>query len=465
MPVFNVSKVARKINVDSIYALLDLQTPARVDSLKQLSEQKYKQWDQRLAALPKPGELKALEDQLRAIDPQKINNLGELKSALDGAKKLQKQLNGYKKNIGGLRKDFQADLAFFRSVGKQVPRWIQQDYQRGLALAQLPDISVKNVAKLLFGQKLLAQFETAVSYVAAARSLAEKYQAAAPAPEDRPPRLHGWDIHFSGAHQFPKFWIQSAALSGVVFDSLQVSGVAENIVSDQRIINRPTKIRLSGERKDGLSLELNSILDYRDSLKQENILIDLRQIPLKNVQLSEFALLPSQIASGTGALRARLQFKGNSVTGEVNFRGTGIKFAPEPDSQLNPRLRRIKQRLSNAITEIVLEAQIEQQSGDFRFVVNSNLDNLIARELQSILTGEVAAARKNLEKRIGQETGKYQAELDQLAGNYRRQLQQRFSRADEGVKKLQKRIEETQKAIEKKIKDKAAGKLKDFFKK
>ena len=106
-------------------------------------------------------------------------------------------------------------------------RGLQDDYRRVLSLAQLPEISVKNVAKVLFGQRIINFTETVSGYIGTARYYAAKFDSGEPKKES-PPRFKGQDIHFSSRTRWPDFWVKQIGLSGDLPNRLRIAGAKES---------------------------------------------------------------------------------------------------------------------------------------------------------------------------------------------------------------------------------------------
>lgn len=464
-PLFQLAQMAgKKIDVDSIFALLNLKSPQKIDSLRNSGAQKYQHWESRFQNLPGERDFQAIQAKIAALDPGKIKGVNELQSALGAAKDLQSQLNGYKQTYEVIKTDFSSDLKAIKALPTQVPAWIQADLQQALNLAKLPDLSVKNIANILFGRQVLQQIEKVTHYVGMARYYAEKYQAAVP-KQEKPPRLKGQEIHFGKLFAPPKFWIKQVALSGEVLNGLQIAGNAANIVSEQKVIGLPTTIDLGGTRRDQASLKLNLTLDYLGEISKENINLNLAQIPLQNVKLTNFELLPSKIEQGKGFIQAAVNFAGRDFQAEVQFKGTQLAFAPPArDSKLDQRLQRISNSIIAAIKEINFKAAARQQAGDFKFSISSNLDNLIADQLKTALAGELQLARQQLEERVNRETAKYKQQLEALIAEKEQLLTGQLQKVESELKKYDDQVKQVQRDLEKKIKDAGGSLLKDLLK-
>jgi uncharacterized protein (TIGR03545 family) len=463
MPVFQIGQLGKKLNVDSIYALVNLQSPQKIDSLKTATTQKFDNWQSRFQELPDEQDLADIKNKLNAIDPGKISKLDELQNALKSANEIQKQLNDYKQSYQSIKSDFNGDLKNIKATDNLVQSWIQADYRRALSLAKLPDLSVQNIAKLVFGKRIINKINLVTRYVGTARYYSQKFQ---PAPKkESPPRLKGMNIYFGKPNELPKFWIKYIGLSGEIMQNLQLSGNVANIVSNQKVIGEPTTFSLGG-KKAGASVKVDGVFDYLEDILKENFALNFDGISLNDVKLTDFPLLPSRIENGIGNLQAKMNFDGKNFTSSIIFASSHLRFTePQPNEKLDPRVVKVRNSIMKSINEIRFTANVEQQEGEFKFKISSNLDNLIADQVKSLVSEEVEAARKKIEQRINQEVSKYKEQLNTLIAQNEQKLTGQLQSVESQLGQYESQIDQVKKEIEKKIKESAGGKIKDLFKK
>lgn len=476
MPVFNLSKYSRKINVDSLWQMVKLSSPRKIDSLKNDYAQKYTTWETRIAGLPGERELQEIQQQIESIKPDQVKTVKDLQVTLSRVKRLYKTTDSLKNTLKQVKTDFQNDMKKLHTNRQVVSVWLQDDYRRVLSLAQLPEISVRNVAKVLFGQRIINFIETISGYIGTARYYAAKFDSGEPKKES-PPRFKGQDIHFGSRTRWPDFWAKQIALSGDLPNRLHIAGKIENIVSQQKLINRPTTIAISGKRKDNVRLKLSGILDYREKTKQEDITLHLVNLPLSNVRLTNFALLPYAIRKGAAEVKMKLRFEGNTFLSDLNFTGKNVQFdlSAEPETKLSPRLVSLSQSIARSIDQIQFSAHTEQTDGKFVFSMKSNLDNLVMDKMKDVFAGEVSKAHNELEQRVQNEVIKYRQKLDRLIAQKEQALQKKIARVEEQLdgqrkkvealrKEIENKINEKKKAAQKKVEEEAKKKLKNIFK-
>lgn len=476
MPVFNLQKLTKKIDIDSLWKLVNLQTPQKIDSLKQSYQQKYTEWQQRLTNLPSEKDLNRVTQQIETIRVDQLKSLEEFQSAYNQVNQLYQQVDSTRKSVRSLKSDFEQDLAKITETQKIIPTWIKDDYQQALRLAQIPDISVGNVARILFGERVIQMMQSITGYVGKARYYAEKVKSTSPQKES-PPRLKGQDIHFGTPPNLPKFWIKQISLSGEAPNELRLAGKVENIVSQQEVINQPTTIQITGMRRDQASLQLLTTLDYRQAVSQEKIELSMQNMPLANVKLTNFALLPQKIQKGTGKLNAVLNFVGGDFESKIQFAAADLTFDySDKPANLDARLLELSRSITESLSLITLDALAAQTGKDFKFRLNSNLDELIASRFKEILSQEIQKAQQQIEARVRQEVEKRQKELETLMAQKEQELRAQIQKVEDEIKKQEEMIKQKQKEIENRIaseksklqenlQEQGKKKLKDLLKK
>ena len=451
MPVFNLQQYGKKINVDSLWNMVDLKTPHKTDSLKKEYIQKYQSWEKRIAALPSEQELQAYTREIELLKIDQIQTVDEFQKAYATANGMYKKADSLYKNVNSLKSEFETDISSVRENQKLVSDWIKKDYQRALNLAQLPDMSVQNVAKVLFGQRIIGQIQQILGYIGTARHYSAKIKSSQPEKED-PPRLKGQDIHYGPRKNLPKYWIKQISLSGEAWDGMQISGKVMNIVSRQTVIDAPTTVNLSGTRKDQAALALDVSLDYREDTPHEKIQLQLDKMPISNVKLTNFPLLPYKIEKGRGEVQAQMDFVGPDLSTDMKFVGNNIKFDfSDKPVEMDERLLRVSRSIVESIDIITINANVERTEKKYSFHLNSNLDKLIADKFKSLLADEVESAKQDIEKRVLQEVDKYRKELETFIADKEKQLRTEIEKVENEVEKQKAMIASKQKEIEDKI--------------
>jgi len=472
-PAWNLDQYTRKVNVDSIIKLLDLRAPGKIDSLQLGLRQSYAQWDSLFSKASFTDDLTEIERQVKSIEPAQIKTLAELQTALTTVNNVRLKVDSLQKFVTTSKNDLQADLKAAQTQVTQVDDWIKADFQQAMEKAKLPDINAQSIGKMVFGKKVVEQVNGYLAIAAKTRYYASKLSSDKPKKE-KPPRLKGQNIRFPQKAAQPKFWIKKIELSGQTPQQVQLSGLVTDIVSNQRVIGKTTDVSLSGSRQDGAALSFNAVFDYRQEVPAEKFVLNATGIPIADVKLSDSPLFPYRLAKAKGFVESSLELGEESLHAKIGFTAKDLHFDLTQDEASLNRLEKAVRSVVQGASTIDFVAGIDCRGEQTQLSLNSNLDDLLAKQLRSLLSAEVDAAREKLQSYI---TSKVQAKKDQLQklvrekqaylegeiGKYSARLQEQLKSLDEKRKSIQKRIEEEKKGQAKKIEEEAKKKLKKIF--
>jgi len=328
--------------------------------------------------------------------------------------------------------------------------WIEEDYKAVLALARLPDITTKNVAKLLFGERIIAKYEKIASIVGKVRYYTGKLRRAVP-KKKKPPRLKGQDIQFVAPEVLPAFWIKNIAVSGGLSDGTIIAGNIKDIVNDQNIIDRPTTFEVTGTRKDSAGIVFNGELDYRGDTEREYFALNFNNLPMRNISLTNFPLLPRELDRGLGFIESSLNLTGSDFASQITFKTKNVRFDfSERPEDIPDYIYSLSRSIAESIDEITFDASLEY-SNNLRFSVQSNLDNIISDRLKEILSEELKKAKEALEQRVQDEVQPHIDKLKKLVYDREKEINAKITEAQNLVLVQQQIIEKKRSEIENRI--------------
>jgi hypothetical protein len=255
---------------------------------------------------------------------------------------------------------------------------------------------------------------------------------------------------------------------------LEIGGQLQNLVSNQKLIGAPTTFDIKGKRGDGANMNFLGEFNYIGQSPLEKFSLALGDLPMENIKLSNSTLLPQKIAQGAGDFKAALELGGESLTGGLLFVGKNINFdfGENPSEKLLDQT--VRKILSSAST-IDLDVSLKSSDARTELGLDSNLDELFAKELQNIVGEEIQAARQKIEAKVGAEVTKYKNEFDAYVSRqtnaleaemkkYEDKLNEQKALVDQKKKELEARIEEEKQKAQKSVEDEAQKRLKGLFK-
>ena len=459
------SSLKKKTNVDSILKILDLQSIKKISNLQKDIETKYATWEKTFSELEIENDLKKVESEIKSIDINNIKTADQYYAAAKKVDEIYKTINSTSKNLTEVQKNLSIDLKNIKGRILQVDDWVKEDYSRALSLAKIPDINAENISKMIFGERVVNQITTYLGYIATVRKFTSGSDSEKPEKES-PPRLKGQDIYFYNQNARPDFWIRKLNLTGQTENKILLSGLINNIVSDQRQIGEITNIAIEGKNEHGARLALNGSLDYLSEEPAENFILQYSGFSLADYQISRSKLLPNKIESGTGSIQSKLGLKGDQIEGDVSFSGKNLRFGMSGSDRGLNEIEEIIQSVIKSISSINISAKVRGTGDNLHFSINSNLDDVLMNKMGSIVNERFEKAKKEITKRVDYEIDKYRAELDKLVTEKEKLLQTEMDKYEQMLEKEKNRADGKKNEIEdiyEKEKSKIEDKIKSFF--
>lgn len=463
-PAWNLSQFTRKVNVDSIVALLEVKAPDKIDSTYKDLNARYTKWDNILKSNRIEKDLKDLETMAKSLNIEDVKDVQKLIKMLDTAQKMKIRVDSLKSFTDRTRTGLKTDLENGQKSVRLVDNWIKDDYNRALSKAKIPDITAKNIGKFIFGNQVVSNLEKVLNITQTVRTYSAKLGSDKPKKE-KPPRLKGQDIHFGKKAKLPKFWIQHVDLSGNAYH-IDLEGKLDHLVSDQKLIGKPTTLAVDGTRRDGAAISLDGLFNYLEDTEQESYQMQMSGMELAGVTLSKSQFLPYKVKKGKGTLSAKLAFEGNTFTGVINFKASGLQFQTEGQKPKN-KVEEIIRSVVESTSTVTFTSKIKGKGDDIQFDLDSNLDELFARKLRAIVSDEIESAKKKLLAEVDKQVKPYKDKLDKLVNEKQKEIEDKMADVQKQVDDKLKEAEAKKKEIEDKIeaeKKKKSDKLENDIK-
>jgi len=345
------SSFKKDLNIDSLLAGLELQSLTKMEALNNEMSEQYKKWEIQIQNLEIEKDAAKIGADLEKIDVKNIKSLDGLNKASKDAKNVKSLIDDVNKKLSQSKKELRTDLNKMNSDIKNVDDWIKEDYSNAMSMADLPDFSLQNVGKMIFGDKLVSQLYQYLNYLSMARKYQAQFKSDKPEKEE-PPRYKGQDIYFSEFGGLPDFWIKNIELSGQTPDGLSLSGKISDIVSNQKLIQKETLVNISGNDAGKVSYDLNAKFNYLEDIDQEFLNLNYNGFSLANMKLSDSDMMPNSIKTGKGNFKVDLQLSGEEINGKIKMTGAGLVFEKTETQQKQTEMNRLIQEVVSGVDYI-----------------------------------------------------------------------------------------------------------------
>ncbi len=453
----------QKVNIDSILKLLDIQSIGQIQSLYADLDGKYSMYQKMLAENTINNDVKRVETQIKSLDLKKMKTVPDYQKGLTALNGVYTTIDSLKMSVNKTSTTITTDLKSAATDVIRVDDWIKADYDRAMAKAKLPQLNTENMGKLLFGERLINQFNQYLGYVATAREYSDKYSAGTPEKKS-PPRLKGQDIRFSSIQDRPKFWIRQIQLSGQTEDEIDLEGNVTDIVSNQKIIGKSTIFNIRGGKTAKINVSLDGELNYLEEIPAEAFRLNYAGFSLANTRLSKSRLLPNTVKTGSGDVFTSLSINGDNIDGSVKFTAKNLIFAQDAGNTQKTKIEQIIQSILTGISTVEATASIKGQGGRISFKIQSNLDRIFAERLKEVVGQEIQAAKARIRDEIDKRIDEQRKRLDSLVREkedlirqqiqkYEKQIADLNALADSKKAEIEKAIANQKGDLEKKVKD------------
>lgn len=453
-----ITDIKDDINVDSLMALVDIESVDKMNALQSDLQQKYNRWENTLSNNPIEQNVNTIKTTVEAIEVPKMKNPKEVISTLENVKKLTDQVKKLQKDADSLKKAFEADFNSSKDGLGQIDNWIRSDIQKAVNVAKLPDLDAQNIGTALFGGNLLGDFSAYLEYLALAREYGSRFVGAE--EEEKIERYEGKNYTFSDKYDWPSFWIQNIELSGFTKTDIEISGKVTNLTSDQKKIGEPIIIGLKGEDANGVNLSIDGEINYLGEQPVEKVRVAYSNFPLKNTKISPSELLKYDLKQGTGEISVDLNIIDKRISSEVRYEAKDIAFDFESAGAPKNRIESLIRTAISGADNINASALIDGTEGRLDVKVRSNIDDLFLDALKGTVSKQVEDAKRKIRSEVESQVTAKRREVEALVREKEAQIQKEYealqAKVDEQLEKVEAKkaeLEKKKKELEDSVKD------------
>lgn len=441
------------INVDSLMAIVDLQSIDRMDSLQRSLENNYTEWDSTItnnSVEQNVNDIKTLVDGIKLDD---LKDVPAAVAAIENIQKVVKEADSLKTEITTLKNDFQTDLESSRNSIGNIDNWIREDIDRAENVAKLPEINAQSIGTALFGESLLADLNKYLGYLATGREYGQRFIGAEEEEEDRPDRYEGKNYEFTEKYDLPSLWVKNIELSGVTNNNISLAGVVQHVSNDQNKTGEPITINLSGSNESSTQLVVNGLLDYTTEEKEEALNITYSGFSLANSTLSPSELLPYELNSGVGSLSMALNVIDRRIESRVEYVAAGLEFDFESAGEQTGTVERLIRNAIADTDQINATALIDNTDGPLNARVRSNIDDLFLNTLRNTVQAEVDAAKRQIQNEVEGRVNEKKQEVLALVDEQEAMLRGKYDEFETRINEQLAVVDQKKEELEKKKKE------------
>jgi uncharacterized protein (TIGR03545 family) len=470
---FDLDKIKRELNMDSLLNPNNLATYRRIDSLKKQINDASVQWQTTLGEVDKSKtKLTDVESRAKSIDIGNIKDLKAANDALNNAKTILSEASAVRSSFNQQKSVLTDGVNKLSDSFKDLDDFAKEDFRNVMNMAHLPDVSMKGIAEMVLGKDMLNKAYQYLGYVDMAKS---KIQNSSSKPEiETPARFKGQNIHFPIERSYPKFWIKKMLLTGGT-DKAQdpqyfyAKGEILNISNDQRITGYPITVDLSATRGGTTTLELGASFDRRKELAVDNYKALLTGMPINTMSLGRSDFLPSKVTSAVADASIIVDVPGNQFNSNANISFNRLKLAFEREPK--GLVEKIVRDVLASITGFKVNLRMWKNENKFDVAFITDLDDQLTSRTKQVIGAEVAKIQADLRNKLNAKIAEKRTEVEKLYNEKREMVMNKVKDYENTVNEKLAVVESKKKEIEgrieqekKKQTDQAAKKAKDALK-
>lgn len=470
-PIFDINKLKKGFNPDSLIAGFDIKTVKNIDSLKKKVDKAVTQWNGIKNDFEKTKlRILEIESNIKAINVNELNNAQNILSAVTTADKAISAVNDINNSITKSSKTVSDYINLTASSIDSIERYIKYDFDRIKNAARIPTISTPGVAQLLVGSEMYERIKKYLYWVDAARTNIKKYQGE---PEiEKPERFKGQDIKFPIERGYPKLWIKNIILTygdegKANLSAIKAKGEAKNITDNQLLTGLPITIALEGSADNIRKLNLAALFDRRKNISLDVYSATLSGAPLEEFKIGKSDFLPSSVKGANLTTALNIKVPGDEFDSKISFNlsNVTVKFDAEPKNIAE----KIVQEVLKGIREFNIELRLWTKSGGFDIALATDLDEMISKRLVDAVGVEFLKLQDDLKKKfysyIQQERDKFEKQYGSKIAGIKNQLNEYQSLFADKTNFIEGKKKELAAKLEKEKSNFIEDKLKSIFKK
>ncbi len=370
----------------------------------------------KLAEVSKNAASLDVDKKLKAVDYSALENVGEIKDPNELNQKL-KQIEAISQQLSQVQKDFennkkaiQDNMQKIKENTAQLEDIKNKDLAKIYGKLNIGNYDMKQIGRSLLGPKINGYIDNITYYMYMAKKYMPPKKKSAPPKKER---FKGFDVVFSKKE--PGFLIRKIALSGTnslgEVNEANYAGQILNISSDPAILGKPVLIDIKGKftKNPRSSLLVKGILDHTKDVAEDKINFVVSGYKLSGQKLWDEKTIPLAIKSGDGTIQGDVTLRDSQLGGKIVFTGVNVVF-----EKLGAEKGSSQELLADAISsagqirmEITLSGPVDAPA----IGVNTNLDKLVADQINKKLGDKVNAARKQVEDQYNKQLGAAQDEV------------------------------------------------------
>ena len=387
---------------------------------------KKQQWDQNIKQLPTEKDINSFKTRFEGIQYKNFKTPQEVESAVNQFNALKKDVDDKVKIVETTKNNLVSDVQAIQTDYQLLDQKIKSDINGLKTRFKIPQLNAGQFAKSLFMSYLTPYTIKLDHYKKMAQKyLPPKYSQMLDGKKNKTekdddtiqphPREKGVTYEFPVEKGYPLFWIQKIKISSqsnAQTDFGDLTGLIQNITSNQRQIGKQTTLDVSGQFK---SMNISGIKAFAafnniQPTPSAQFNVQVGQYGLQNLDLINSADGSIKIPQSHNSLLiagSTLGFKSYDISLKNDFKD--VKFDISAKEKI---VNDILQQTLSTIPSFDLQASIKGEIKNLDVQVSSSLGGQLEKAFGQLLQKKVDEVNAQIKERIDKEIGQIKSQID-----------------------------------------------------
>ncbi|MBI5889225.1 MAG: TIGR03545 family protein [Nitrosomonadales bacterium] len=411
----------------------DLKSSAYLDGIQKSLDETEQQWRERMDALPKGEDFKALRDRLAKVQLKDFKDAAQLQASVKELQSIRDEFDAKSRPVGEAGTKLTGDMGALRGSLGDLDKVVRDDVRGLQARMHLPSLDTATLSRALFGMDVLGQLQQARGYMNQARQYIPARSAGNKAKPAASKSRKGRDYAFGKPKGYPAFWLRRALLTSRLSGERGLSGEIRDVATDQQLVGRPLVATLKGDFPQqgvtGVKAEL--VVDHRTAEPAERLNLEVGRYAVAGRSLVNSENVTLGFAKATASSGFVAELRGEKVDMRLSNRFNDTAFETGSKTAV---VREMMAASVAGLNTVSLDARVSGSWSDLEWKLSTNLAEALAKGMGRYLQAKMDEARKRIENlvndRIGGQKQRLLARQGELEARYKSQLAERKAQLD-----------------------------------
>ncbi|OZB08145.1 MAG: hypothetical protein B7X61_11485 [Gallionellales bacterium 39-52-133] len=408
----------------------DIRSSAYLDDMQQSLDEKNREWQARMTAMPQAGEFASLQQRLGKVKLDNFQDLAQLQSSLKELEQIRNEFDTKSKAVSETGTALNTETGSFRASFSGLDKIVRDDVSSLQARMRLPSLDSRTLSRALFGMDILGKLQQTRGYMEQARRYmppakersSEKKQQVAVLKRDK-----GHDYVFGQPSSYPPLIL--------------------DLSTNQAMTGRPMTATLRGNfPQQGISgVRASLVIDHRATVPRESMEMEVARYTMAGRTLVSSPAVELGFSKADSAAKFSAELRGDNVDVRMNSQFTHVAF------ETNAKSAVVREMIASSvagINTVNFNAQVAGTWSSLDWHISSNLADALSKGMQRYLGEKMDAARARIEAQVYEKIDAKRKQLYARQGDIEANLKSGLGERQAQIEKIRAELDAARNKLE-----------------